>query len=262
MKEFKKDLVYPKNIINNLDLDTPIYKYMPLKYLIALLQSEKLYVGKVLKWEDVYENFWFRLHFVSSNGTSLSAENLIKNNFGQSWTYADETDAMWRIYSQLDFEDLDNVAVRIKTTARKLFDAVFVNQDCMATTYIGSVKYLTLKEMNSWISNMKLNINNLSRYMAESLFIKRTEFLHESEVRIMITLGCNDPKVNDPNLSFSVDPRVFLEEYLIDPRLINTPYADDTKDRLVSCGVDKSKIKVSELYHSQPLSTPIVIENC
>lgn len=244
-KQSRKDLMYPKNIINGLDLDAPIYKYMPLKYVIALLQSQKLYVGKVLKWEDVYENFWFRLHFVSSDGTPLSAEKLIKNNFGQCWTYADETDAMWRNYSQLDFDVLDNVAVRIKTTARKLFDAVFVNQDCMATTYIGRVKYMTLEEMNSWISK-KLDINNPTRCMAESLFIKRTEFLHESEVRIMITLGCNDPKVNEPYLTFSVDPNDFIDEYMIDSLSLDAHDVDDAMRRLIDCGADQAKIKVLE----------------
>ena len=42
-----------KNIVNGLELNTPIYKFFPLKYISALLQG-KLYVGKVSSWEDVY----------------------------------------------------------------------------------------------------------------------------------------------------------------------------------------------------------------
>lgn len=98
MDEFYKS----QNILNSLNIGTPIYKFFPLKYIPFLLKG-KLHVGKVESQEDVYENFLFKQKFVlSSNPTAaVSAENLIKCNFGQSWTIANETDAMWRIYSDI-----------------------------------------------------------------------------------------------------------------------------------------------------------------
>lgn len=42
------------NVIN-LDLDTPIYKYIPFKYLKLMIQKSNLYFGRVSSWEDVYE---------------------------------------------------------------------------------------------------------------------------------------------------------------------------------------------------------------
>jgi len=39
-------------VINGLDLNRPIYKYIPLKYVVTMLKTQKLYVGKVKTWED------------------------------------------------------------------------------------------------------------------------------------------------------------------------------------------------------------------
>ena len=74
------------NILNGLNLEAPIYKFFPLKYISTLLQGN-LYVGKVAAWEDVYENFLFKQNFSLVDGTPVKADNLIKCNFGQSWTF-------------------------------------------------------------------------------------------------------------------------------------------------------------------------------
>ena len=41
-----------QNVLNGLNLDTPIYKFIPYKYLTTLIQGE-LYNNKVSSWEDV-----------------------------------------------------------------------------------------------------------------------------------------------------------------------------------------------------------------
>ena len=38
-----------QRVINGLDLSRPVYKYIPLKYVITMLKTQKLYVGKVKK---------------------------------------------------------------------------------------------------------------------------------------------------------------------------------------------------------------------
>ena len=263
------------NILNGLDLDTPIYKFFPLKYIPSLLQG-KLYVGKVESWEDVYENFLFKQNFVLPNGTCVTAEELIKCNFGQSWTEADETDAMWRIYSDVlkcrksgnpngclllndSIENsLANVSVRVKTTARKLFDIIYTNGQCMAT-YIGRVRYLKQAEINKWLKGLHLQPSNLQRYMAESLFIKRDAFEHEHEIRIIMSYGQEDARVDKSMIAFPINSDDFIEEILIDPRLIRTEFVDKVKKKLKKDGADETKIKVSNLYDFTPLPKPIVI---
>lgn len=59
---------------------------------------------------------------------------------------------MWRIYSDIhhgfESDPLGNIVIRIKTTARKLFNAVYIDDKCMASTYIGAVTYLSQIELN------------------------------------------------------------------------------------------------------------------
>ena len=118
------------NVIN-LDLDTPIYKYIPFKYLKLMIQKSNLYFGRVCSWEDVYENWFLKEQMVLPSGEKGSATDLIQGVFGQSWTLQEESDAMWRIYSKVDKKQpddyLDDTAVRIKTTGRKLFDVIYTD---------------------------------------------------------------------------------------------------------------------------------------
>lgn len=73
------------NVIS-LDLDAPIYKYIPFKYLKLIIQNSNLYFGKVSSWEDVYENWFLKEQMVLSSGEKVSAKELIPGVFGQSWT--------------------------------------------------------------------------------------------------------------------------------------------------------------------------------
>ena len=270
------------NIMHGLNLDTPIYKYLPLRYIPFLLQG-KLIVGKVKEWEDVYENFLFKQEFTTPTGDiTITAQNLIENNFGQSWTDADETDAMWRIYSDVskcrnqkepkgclcsvlsslrcNQEDtLANVAVRVRTTARKLFDTVYTSDQCMASTYIGYVQYMEQDEITQWLVNLQPRVSDLQRKMAESLFIKRTEFSHEREVRIIMSFGSEDKRIKVSKIFYKMNPEDFIEEILIDPRLIGTEYGEAVKLRLVKEGAAESKIRMSKLYEFKPLPRPLVI---
>lgn len=268
------------NIINELELDIPIYKFIPFKYISSLLDGV-LCINKIDSWEDVYENFLFKQHFALEDGTPIKADNLAKCNFGQSWTKADETDAMWRIYSdvskcqELSFcrrcssfflkesqlkSILGNVAIRIKTTARKLFDSVYTDDACMSNTYIGQVKYKSSDEIEEWlISNRQLNVNELQRTMAESLFIKRKEFEHEHEVRIAISFSENDKMVKSTMLRYSIEPESFIDEMLIDPRLFSSSFSRIIKKQLINMGMNESKIKVSSLYKFCPISTSLIL---
>lgn len=251
------------NILNGLNLEAPIYKFFPLKYISTLLQGN-LYVGKVAAWEDVYENFLFKQNFSLVDGTPVKADNLIKCNFGQSWTLSDETDAMWRIYSDIhhgsESDPLGNIAIRIKTTARKLFNAVYIDDKCMASTYIGAVTYLSQIELNDWLSKLYLETSsNLARTMAKSLFMKRIEFLHEHEVRIIISYAQDDSRVKEKGITFAINPANFIDEYLIDPRLVNTVREKEVQKRLIGLGSDETKIQTSQLYHFNPYHKPLVI---
>ena len=211
----------------------------------------------------------FNQRFSLEDGTSISADSLIRCNFGQSWTKSDETDALWRIYSRIpekciysgDFHELDNVAVRIKTTAQKLYDAVYTDDSCMISTYIGSVKYDSLNNIYQWLSNLKLSVGNLAMTMAQSLFLKRQEFSHEEEVRIIISYATDDQRINNDNIIFHIDPNSFIEEILIDPRLLGTKIEGVIREQLIEIGAQDKKIHTSQMYNFTPCTQPSIINN-
>ena len=65
------------NVIS-LDLDAPIYKYIPFKYLKLMIQNSSLYFGKVSSWEDVYENWFLKEQMILPSGEKGNAKDLIR----------------------------------------------------------------------------------------------------------------------------------------------------------------------------------------
>lgn len=87
--------------------------------------------------------------------------------------------------------------------------------------------------------------------------MKRIEFLHEHEVRIIISYAQDDSRVKE--ITFAINPANFIDEYLIDPRLVNTVREKEVQKRLIGLGSDETKIQTSQLYHFNPYHKPLVI---
>lgn len=242
------------NVIN-LDLDTPIYKYIPFKYLKLMIQNSNLYFGKVSSWEDVYENWFLKEQMVLPTGEKGSAKELIPGVFGQSWTLQEESDAMWRIYSKLDrtqHDYLDDTAVRIKTTARKLYNVIYANDEDFYTSYIGAVKYLSQDDfLNMQDSLSPLNPLDLSEVFVKSYFLKRTPFEHEREVRPILIYSPKHENFGRDGVSFDIDFDNLIDEMVTDPRLTPDEYRT-VRGQLIGLGAKSDKVRNSELYNIPP----------
>lgn len=252
------DEYFKKQNVIDLNLDTDVYKYIPLKFLRLMIENNTLFLGKVSKWEDVYENWFLKETLELSNGEFGIATNLIPGVYGQSWTMEEESDAMWRIYSRIDnpkdgtISYLENVAVRIKTTARKIYDAIYTQDANMATTYIGSVKYLTVEEFRKLQDSLSpLSPLDLNQVFSESYFFKRKPFEHEKEVRPIVILPSDDPSFDVEGLSYPIDSEAFIEEIVADPRLTVDEY-NYVREQLLEIGIGHNKIRQSLLYHIEP----------
>ena len=164
--------------------DEYVYKYIPFKYLKAMLESKKLRINKISTWEDPYENFFLKSDFDSfspfyNQNIPVDTQDLIDRIYGQSWTSLEESDAMWRIYSNV--KDLDLIAIRLKIKVNNLFNIVCTNNNCMLTTNIGKVNYKTDEEIKQWLDkkdNASITLN-FHKYVEDCLFIKREPFCHE-----------------------------------------------------------------------------------
>ena len=81
-----------------------------------MLETKVLRLDNIKKWEDVYENF---VDKEDINLLNSSREEMMPTvYYGQSWTTREESDAMWRIYSNA------GSAVRVKTVYPLLFCAL------------------------------------------------------------------------------------------------------------------------------------------
>lgn len=236
--------------------DTPIYKYMPLDYVIIMLLNKKLRLGKIATWEDPYENPILKQRLWRNNNgikETLDLSTVLDNIYGQSWTLLEESDAMWRIYSH------DKQAVRIKTTIGKLFDAIYnPNSNDSLCTFVGCIKYndkvidyLTKSRSNKSIIEAFLKNTPAFRDM---LLYKREAFKHEQEVRFYYVNPriwyntCSDiPSSIGEFKEYDIDFNNLFEEVCFDPRLDNTLY-ESRRMSLINMGCSADSITKSNLY--------------
>ena len=242
------------NVIN-LDLDAPIYKYISFRHLRQMIQNSSLYFKRVSSWEDVYENWFLKEQLVLPSGEKGIATNLIPGVFGQSWTLQEESDALWRIYSKVDKEQpdyLDDTAVRIKTTGRKLFDVICTDEKDYNTSYIGAVSYLPQDDFLKMQNSLSpLNPMDLSEVFVKSYFLKRTPFEHEREVRPILIYPPKHENFGNDGVSFDIDFENLIDEMVTDPRLTPDGYRT-VRGQLIGLGAKSNKVRNSELYNIPP----------
>ena len=232
---------YNNNLLNGLEVTTPIYKFMPLRYVLSMIQNRKLAINRINAWPDVYENYILKQNYTLSDGTSIKVIEQANGVFGQCWTVCPETDAMWRIYSQ------DLKSIRIRTTVEKLYDTLYKSDNNMADTYIGLVQYKAQQEINANVLSLSpLNPGDFIAEVVNGAFIKRTEFCHEQEVRIVKILDSEQTTKAGELLYFPINSQ-FIEELCIDPR------ADDhltlqLTNELINAGASQNIITKSSLY--------------
>lgn len=264
---------YRKKKMNGLNGQDYVYKYIPLKYLILLVVNKKLRIDKVAKWEDPYENFFLKSNFYTyasfyKKNIQVHTDDIRNRTYGQSWTMKEESDAMWRIYSNNDDikninkndiksineDDIKNIAVRIRIKIDNLFNIVYTSDECMATTSIGRINYMTDDEITNWMQGLG-NINSeFPKYAEQSLFIKRIPFAHEEEVRIIISKDTQTPA--EEFLLYDIPDLNVIEEFTLDPRL-EEKGEKKIIQKLEDIGVDSHKIKKSSLYEFTPVDLRI-----
>lgn len=204
-----------RNYINIPDnkREEEIYRIMPIHRLLEIFNLNKLTLVKPEMWDDPFENWLLKSYGRTADGKSVSLSDLRKSIFGQCWTLEKETDAMWRIYSH------NKQGVKIKTTISRLLGAMFnsTSEHPELSCFIGTVKYLKLKEMKEQFSSYWLFDSDGSA-LAESLLFKRNEFKYEKEVRL-VYLCPNRELIKEDIYQFTVNPYDLFDEIVFDPRI-------------------------------------------
>lgn len=229
------------NMLNGITDELQIYKFMPLKYTLSMVQNNQLTINRISSWSDVYENYMLKQDYSLQDGTPIDVINQTAGIYGQCWTYLPESDAMWRIYSP-SFD-----TIRIKTTVEKLYDALYQTDYNMADTYIGLVKYELQVDIDNNVRSLSpISSNDFLKEVIKGAFVKRMEFEHEKEVRIVRMLDSQKTLLSGAILQFPI-PADFIDEFCIDPRADDDLVADLTS-QLTSLGIPANKICKSQLY--------------
>lgn len=236
------------NVIGIEDLDARIYRILSLDRFSQLITSRENVLVHPSKWDDPFENFFLKSHAEMPDGTPVSLSEIAANWYGQCWTRNRDSDAMWRIYSP------NKDGVRVATTVRTLFSHFYNSADTFASLkyLIGAVEYKQREEIEHFLATTtftELALGGQPHKFAKTLLIKRPEFSHENEVRLLFQdSGGNHGK--DGLAVFPFPWEIILSEIALDPRLSESEFQAE-KQKLVSLGCTVP-ITQSELYKFTP----------
>lgn len=214
---------------HDFDLDKPVYRFLSLERFESLIQENSIYFRKITKWNDTWEIPARMLDTRTTKNDDMTrfVEAILSENkrlYGLCFTTTYDTDAMWQIYSQ------DKKGVCIQTTMRK-----FIN--CLNKTYVeygavGPVLYKKIINGNS-LFNLETSDNTYPA-ICYFPFIKRIEFSHENEVRLVLRL---DNIFSDDGVKLKIDILNCIDKIILDPRLSNEEF-NDIKNRIALKKID------------------------
>ena len=120
------------------ELDSKVYRIVPVEYLFNLFESRENVLVHPRKWSDPFENFILNSPFRLSNGKVVNNSRR-ESFFAQCWSTKSQSDALWRLYSH------KSGTVRIRTTIRRLIDGLIssVGVDAQDCAFIGRVRYFS-----------------------------------------------------------------------------------------------------------------------
>ena len=244
-----------------------LYRTFGIERLFQLLSEKKLALLEPSKWDDPYER---------------ALQNLVTSDnpegrpgvFGLCWTTQARSDALWRIYSPT------KLGVRISTTVGRLYEALVSNtRDNIKpeNLFLGRVSYLPERSSKGMpfdfgkfalglieqdfrrpISNIADAIEDMiatdpstPRDVAKALYLKRTPFDHEKEVRLLyVDMDISAEAVFRTNgvMKLDLDPFSLIRGIQFDPRV-----SDDIYEALKSSvksvlGSRPIRISKSSLY--------------
>jgi hypothetical protein len=218
------------------DYDKFVYKIIPLRRFQNILLSKTIGFVNPSLWDDPYENFLLNQTFKIEDGEEKSFKDLTNSLYGSCWTFNHNTDYGWKVYLK------DEIGVQIKTKVSRLYSHFsYLKKDTnVATFQIGKVSYMKWKALKDTYE--KSQFNAFMFLMNQSSFIKRYEYVHEKEVRILLRYD------NHPNniLTLDFDVNEISKTIMLDPRLSYSDYELE-RQKLLTLGY-KGRIYRSTLY--------------
>jgi len=205
------------------DEEDKVWRYVDLAKFTSLLQSSALCLPRADCLGDPLEGGWSNAAIESFK--SYAAEDYVEKALSvhrtlrkRSWVScwhesADESEALWRIYSK------ENQGVVIQTTVGRLTEIVPVTSSNRITGDDLGIRYIELSAVSRvHYVNYSLQGPHLNNTIGP-LICKRAAFAHEKEVRAIVqSLPLkNDAPEGDQILLKQLDLTRFLQKIFVDP---------------------------------------------
>ncbi len=237
----------PKNYLNlgKSDLKLPLYRYIGLKTLYAMLKSRQNQLSHPSLWGDPFENLTLNGKGRYPDG-SIRSFGLRDHVYGQCWTQEMRSDAMWRIYCPAD-QDANFCGVRIRTSLQRLANSLSrtVEGSAKECVLIGKVRYLMDHQLDHMARSLfTKGVTPVS--VAKSLLIKRTAFQHEREVRL-IYVNLPEETLEGDRFCYPIDPEELITQIMVAPRKSVTE-AENIKAEIEKRTAGRIQVKRSLLY--------------
>lgn len=208
-----------KHLIGDITTDTVVYRVFPLMRAEQLFADMQMTLVRPEKWDDPCENQLYNLNLIDEKTKKpVNIEHMRQSYYGLCWTLAEESDAMWRIYSP------DHTAVRFRTTIGRLRKAFIDSDDPFASLkfFLGRVSYLSSNEFGTMFSDggscFSAILDTSGDSAIQSLLVKRDSFSHEKEIRMIF----HEPESSvDHGMvwGFPIDPHEIFDQICFDSRL-------------------------------------------
>jgi hypothetical protein len=229
------------------ELQIPIYRVFSIDRLIEMFETKKLTLVRPHKWDDPFENYVFnKLSKTQKTDKKNKFFEVYKNSlYGQCWTFLKESDAIWRIYAP------SKNGVKVKTTIHNLLETIQLESYAIAemSCYISKVIYEGLEKLEKIYEELTSNFEEQTPEgiwkLVNSITIKRPEFAHEEEVRLIYFESWGNSKSD--TVSFALSPGFQFDEIIFDPRMPDSIY-ETYKDRIQNFYNYPMKIDKSQLY--------------
>lgn len=226
------------------DAERRIYRIFSIQRFLEMCASRENTLVRPALWDDPFENFILRSMAILSEREKISI-GFKDALYGQCWTFQRDSDAMWRIYSP------DKMGVRVRTTVSALHEALRrgCRQFSELSCFIGRVEYLPQHELLRMLDDSGVVSGGIldpsGRGQASTLLIKRKEFRHEQEVRLVYF---NHDRDHTSDLyRHQVDPVELIDEVAFDPRL-SDELLRVFSSHVVGLGFQKQQVIRSPLY--------------
>lgn len=238
---------HPKRNLIGVGEDQLLWRVYSVQWLLELLATKKNVLVSPSKWEDPFENILARctgkLH-----GQFISLGSLTTGVFGQCWTdQSVEADATWQNYAPGAER-----GIRVRVKAGELLDTIYRKDEATSAVscFLGKVGYWAEPAICNWLNNLSVSGHLLvsdPRPIIETLLLKRQEFEHESEVRLLYMDPTNSMR-SQQVLPVNCVPSELIQEMLLDPR--STISEATTVRRRIQCLGYRKKVTQSKLYQT------------